>query len=304
MASPQATQQFAQAVLNDLGVPDTPQNRSFIIGWSRAEGTAAKNNPLATTLALPGSVPLPGNSAGVQQYPTIAEGAQATAATIGNGRYPNIVAALRTGGAVAHSFGNTGVYSDLNTWVSGRPSPAVTGYVRNVLVGIQGGGTSISATDLGSFDLGNAASAAGAVAQHVPGVAQVESVTGFIGRLTDPAYILRGLEIVAGAILVLLGLYLLARQVGLGGFEVPSTLSPTAREAEQAAASVQAEQTARRAAREEAQTELARQRVKTEQARATELRTRVKHRRRTKAEQQREIDRAYIRGAAETSPLA
>lgn len=59
-------------------------------------------------------------------------------------------------------------------------------------------------------------------ARHVPGVAQAEGVVGagvsvatFIGRLTDPAYILRGLQIVAGGVLVLVGLALLVRQVAL-----------------------------------------------------------------------------------------
>lgn len=61
-----------------------------------------------------------------------------------------------------------------------------------------------------------------AAARHIPGVAQTESVIGavdtvgkFLGRVTDPAYILRGLQIVAGAVLVLVGVVLLTRQVAL-----------------------------------------------------------------------------------------
>lgn len=59
-------------------------------------------------------------------------------------------------------------------------------------------------------------------ARHVPGVAQVEGAAGavssvgdFIGRVTDPSYILRGLQIVAGAVMVLAGVVLLLRQVAL-----------------------------------------------------------------------------------------
>lgn len=84
-------------------------------------------------------------------------------------------------------------------------------------------------------DLGGPASsvgsAVGGAAQHVPGVAQVEglasgvsSVGDFLGRLTNPSYILRGLQILAGAILALAGLLLLARQVGLA---VPSVPGPS-----------------------------------------------------------------------------
>lgn len=58
-------------------------------------------------------------------------------------------------------------------------------------------------------------SAAGKAAQSVPGVSQVEAVGSFVGKLTDPSYLLRGLQIVAGAGLAGAGLVLLVRQVGL-----------------------------------------------------------------------------------------
>jgi len=47
-------------------------------------------------------------------------------------------------------------------------------------------------------------------------VSTVEAVGGFLGKLTDPHFILRGMEIVGGALIALLGLYLLAKQAGLG----------------------------------------------------------------------------------------
>lgn len=59
-------------------------------------------------------------------------------------------------------------------------------------------------------------------AEHVPGVVQAEAVVGgvasvgeFLGKLTDPSYILRGLQIIAGGVLVLVGAALLVRQVAL-----------------------------------------------------------------------------------------
>jgi len=53
------------------------------------------------------------------------------------------------------------------------------------------------------------------VVRHVPGVAQAEDIGSFLGKLTDPSYLLRGLQIVAGGALVGTGLLLLARQVAL-----------------------------------------------------------------------------------------
>lgn len=59
-------------------------------------------------------------------------------------------------------------------------------------------------------------------ARHIPGVSGLEGAAGavgdvgsFLGKLADPSYILRGLQVVAGAGLVAVGLVLLARQVAL-----------------------------------------------------------------------------------------
>lgn len=43
----------------------------------------------------------------------------------------------------------------------------------------------------------------------------VKSTAEFLGHLSDPHYILRGLQVIAGGVLVLVGVVLLARQVGL-----------------------------------------------------------------------------------------
>lgn len=138
------------------------------------------------------------------------------------------------------------------------------------------------------------------------------SIADFLGRLTNPAYIIRGLELVAGSVLVLLGLWLLVKQVGLAaGIDVPSPVEVASATipgapAQKAARAAQTRSTAAAQAvqvRESRSAELHTSRVKLNQARATELRTRTRHRRRTKQEQNKELDRAYIRGAADTSPL-
>lgn len=110
-------QDFARALLADLGVSDpSPVQIQMILSWADREGTSATNNPLATTQAAPGSYYLPGNTAGVQQYPTLAEGAKATADTIRNGNYPNILRALISGDT--GTFIN-GAQRDFATWSGG-----------------------------------------------------------------------------------------------------------------------------------------------------------------------------------------
>ncbi len=90
-----ARTQFANDVLTALGAPQTAENVRAITAWAQAEGTRAANNPLATTESAPGATNF--NSVGVKNYPTYAEGVQATVATLQNGRYSNILAALANG---------------------------------------------------------------------------------------------------------------------------------------------------------------------------------------------------------------
>jgi hypothetical protein len=77
-------------------------------------------------------------------------------------------------------------------------------------------------TSGGGYSVGDAAHDVNSGLRHVPGVAQVEGAVGavtsvgdFLGKLTDPSYILRGLQVIAGAVLVLVGVVLLTRQVAL-----------------------------------------------------------------------------------------
>jgi hypothetical protein len=92
--TPQRTQ-FAQDLLTAIGAPQTSENVRAIAAWAQAEGTAAAYNPLATTRAAAGTTDF--NGVGVKNYATYAEGVQATADTLRNGRYANILAALAQG---------------------------------------------------------------------------------------------------------------------------------------------------------------------------------------------------------------
>lgn len=102
---------FQTAILKGIKAPLTAQNYAFLSAWMQRENTAARFNPLATTQRTSGSYPLPGNSAGVQQYRSAGEGIIATVTTLLNGYYGDVVAALRSGKPGLHTY-----YPGLKTW--------------------------------------------------------------------------------------------------------------------------------------------------------------------------------------------
>lgn len=102
---------FAAQVLSGLGVPNTPLNRSFIQAWANREGGGGAFNPLNTTQPMPGSSALAGNSAGVQNFTSLAQGVQATVHTLQNGNYGDVLQALSTGKANPNE-----TYKGLATW--------------------------------------------------------------------------------------------------------------------------------------------------------------------------------------------
>lgn len=76
--------------------------------------------------------------------------------------------------------------------------------------------TDPQATLTGNATAQAGAAVAGAVGQAAHQIAHpFEAIASFLGKLTDPGFWLRALELVGGILLVLIGLYLLARQVGL-----------------------------------------------------------------------------------------
>jgi peptidoglycan hydrolase CwlO-like protein len=110
---------WAQALLGYLGLPVTAQNLTAITAWELAEGgnwfNSARYNPLDTTMDEPGASAM--NSVGVKAYTSWAEGFTATVATLDNGLYGPILAALRKGddalavaAAVAASPWGTGAF--------------------------------------------------------------------------------------------------------------------------------------------------------------------------------------------------
>src|SRR5262249_60287756 len=107
-------------------------NRAVMGAWGRAEG-GFTHNPARFNWLNPSRQGYGGVSAGIsgvphiKAYPTFDAGTQATADTIKWG-YPSILAGLRAGGP---KF-NPGVASDLNKWVSGSRSTAMSKYIRGL----------------------------------------------------------------------------------------------------------------------------------------------------------------------------
>jgi hypothetical protein len=95
MRSAAARRQFAVDLLTQLGMPQTDENLRAVVAWQEAEGTRASFNPLATTQRSDGATDF--NSVGVKNYTSYAQGLAATVTTLHNGRYGEILAALRDG---------------------------------------------------------------------------------------------------------------------------------------------------------------------------------------------------------------
>ena len=109
--------QTAQAILEKLGATPTATNLNLLVAWSYCEkphysGSSWQwNNPLNTTEPGFGATTSV-NSAGVKQYPTKSEGIAATVATLSNGRYSNLVTALKNSNSSLF-FAQTG---EMKTW--------------------------------------------------------------------------------------------------------------------------------------------------------------------------------------------
>ena len=95
-------QSWAQSLLAGLGAPQTPANVQAVVGWENAEGghwaNSATYNPLNTTqVPTSGSYSNTGSQGNIKAYSSWSQGLQATIATLRNGNYPGILAALKAG---------------------------------------------------------------------------------------------------------------------------------------------------------------------------------------------------------------
>jgi hypothetical protein len=90
-----AREKWANDFLTRLNLPVTGENVRLMVAWQQAEGTRAQFNPLATTQNMPGASRF--NSVGVKNFASYDDGITANARALTNGRYENVLAALRRG---------------------------------------------------------------------------------------------------------------------------------------------------------------------------------------------------------------
>lgn len=233
-----------------LKAPPTPANYRFLNQWATREHNGGpalndgSNNPFFTTAGAGGTVgPLKAgtfpswNSIGVARYPNLEVGVFANAYHIGT-EYPAIRDALRSGNPASMAT-NPQFEGELTRWSGGGYSgfqtiPAAAGPVGPSIdtgrLSQVGGailkGSLHSWTPGGPLPKGSIAGGAASAAQGAVGA--VTATGKFLGKLTDPHYILRGLQIVAGAGMAGVGLVLLARQVALAADVPVSVPGPAA----------------------------------------------------------------------------
>jgi len=79
---------FARAVLRELGAPVTHRNLWALVSWMQAEGGFARYNPLNTTQEMPGATDY--NWVGVKNYTSFEQGVEATVKTLNYGADRNL----------------------------------------------------------------------------------------------------------------------------------------------------------------------------------------------------------------------
>ncbi len=111
--------QFFSAILTQIGAPSSQNNIAILSAWAQAESSTyglEDWNPLDTTQPLGGSCGT--NSANVQEYVSAGDGEMATAQTLENGYYPQILLGLEANKPPSYYLGST-VQSEFATWGTG-----------------------------------------------------------------------------------------------------------------------------------------------------------------------------------------
>jgi hypothetical protein len=111
-------QQAMTDVLTAAKLPVTPANLALLTTMARGEGMSpGTNNWLATTTKEPGSQQF--NSVGVQIFPDYQEGVDATARTLLNGNYQQLIKMMQQGADLQQMAQDPGVQQNLKTWQGG-----------------------------------------------------------------------------------------------------------------------------------------------------------------------------------------
>lgn len=213
---PNAWKGWEAAVLRAAKLPVTTANINFLDSWHQYEGSAAHFNPLNVTGYQSGNINTYGlgsiNSAGVQTYGSAQQGAAATAAFLNFPNYTHIHAALASGDPY-HYYADTpgnqsNLISEIAKWGS-KSFALVLQYEAPPIAKVGPGGV----LGQGSSQFHTGTSSTG----QNTNTTTTNSTPGLFGGLIDwiKAYSIRTAEVVGGFFLLLVGLYLLARQIGL-----------------------------------------------------------------------------------------
>lgn len=138
-------------ILSGIHAPTTQSDVNFMNTWATQEGGAgyantAWYNPLNTTLKMPGSSTIPGNTAGVQAYTSQSQGIQATVDTLNNTpAYAGIKSTLQKGNAsqttLKNAVSSTGSWTNFGTSATGTAS------------GSSGSSTALGKVGIGPFSI-------------------------------------------------------------------------------------------------------------------------------------------------------
>jgi hypothetical protein len=210
-----AASQFVDAVLRAIGAPLTATNRALLNAWMKTENTKARNNPLATTQSAPGATVLAGNTSGVKNYPTFAAGVAATAKTLQYSNYRGILASLRAGNVAPNAIVNRYAL-EFSTWGTNPQNLAsnISHGGGSFLGGVWSGVSGIPGF-INKVDPLNPYGALGAIGFGTGGLSSIQDFYNLAGNLLSRDFWLRMLEIGAGGVLALAGLWMLAKQIGL-----------------------------------------------------------------------------------------
>lgn len=125
--TPANTDQWAQDLLAELGLPQTSTNISFLSSWENSEsGTGYGYNPLGSTAtatsnsdpSLKGSQSVAGNPDGVQEYTSWAQGVRATADILKQSNNSELITELAQGNTSSASL-RSAVESSPSSWDNG-----------------------------------------------------------------------------------------------------------------------------------------------------------------------------------------
>ena len=108
--------EFAKALLDAGGWPQSDNNIEAVVAWSALEGghyyNSARYNPMNTMQSMPGSHDAVGK---VQAYTSWDQGLAATLKTLNNGLYSNVIANLSASAPPDDTL------ASLTTWTGGTP---------------------------------------------------------------------------------------------------------------------------------------------------------------------------------------